>query len=110
MTQYGHPTRTPGRTRRWLTQSPQLPSAPLNTLLSLYSFHSTEVWIIVCERSWQTCYFSPLPLNGSFSTTLTPEMLWVTALRTVSNAVELTFSAAFNAPWAAAEAASSALT
>ncbi len=49
-------------------------------------------------------------LNGSLSTTFTPEIVPVNALRTFSAAVEPTLPAASSAPLAAAEAASSALT
>src|SRR5580765_7912485 len=49
-------------------------------------------------------------LNGSLSTTFTPEIVCVTALRTVFTALPPTLSAAVRAPLAAALAASSALT
>ena len=47
-------------------------------------------------------------LNGSFSTTFTPEMVPVNAFRTFSSAVEPMLPAASSAPLPAAEAASSA--
>src|SRR5208282_5064626 len=54
--------------------------------------------------------YAALANSGSFSTTLTPLMGLVTALRIVSTAVDPTSPAAFRAPSAAAAAASSALT
>src|SRR5437867_13059066 len=49
-------------------------------------------------------------LNGSFRTTFTPEIVPVTAFRTRSAALDPTLPAASIAPFAAAEAACSALT
>jgi len=63
---------------------------------------SFECFFINAHTTGLLSYF----LKGSLTTTFTPEIVPVTALRTCCTACELISPAAFNAPVAAADAAS----